>query len=198
MRKFRLFATALILVASCVTVNASIEPFKKLDFGKVTTLFQGDIVKYYKVDKKLIDSPLKEKKFMESSDYKALQVRLKDEQESMCHNQYYVTTKVKSQYDLNQKTFTFELPSEFKKKLSLQTNDKHFNGMKFTTPKMDEDTAYRIEMGESSFEVVVRLTGEIYKKALECVPVRIYVRNKAGQILYEYEVPTEQQTDENE
>lgn len=196
MKKLRTLGFTLLLAASfslsVFTAQAETLPIKKLNFGRVTELFQKDILKYYKVDKKMYDSPLKEKKYLESSDYKTLKERFNEEYANTLHNQYVLSTKIKSQYNMNTSTFSIELPHEFRKKLVLQTNDPHFKGKHFTTPQIDEDTAYSIEMGESSFEVVVRLTGELDTKhhnALYCVPVKVLIRNKAGQILYEYDIP---------
>ena len=200
MKKIKIIALLFMLAFTCALANADTLPIKKLDYGKVTMLFEGNILKYYNVDKKLYDSPLKEKKFLESADYKTLKSRFEEEHSTIITNKYVLSSKVKSQFNMTTSTFTFELPSQFKKKLALQTTDSHFKDMKFKTPQMDEDTAYKIEMGESTFELVIRLTGEIDRKhhnALCCVPVKIVIRNKAGQILYEYIVPAEpEQTNE--
>lgn len=184
---------AVVVSALCFTVSAETLPYKKLDNKKVHKLFEKNLLEYYKVDKKFYDSPLKEKKFLESSDYASLQQRYEDDYAAILSNKYVLSTKIKSQYNMKTNTFTFELPSPFKKELVLETTDPHFKGMNFVTPHMDEDTAYKIEMGESSIEVIIQLTGEFGKKnnkALCCIPVKVLVRNKSGQILYEY-VPAE-------
>lgn len=203
MKKIKAIALSVLFAVSATlcsfNINAETLPYKKLDNKKVHKLFEKNLLEYYKVDKKLYDTPLKEKKFLESSDYTSLKQRFEDDYAAILSNKYILSTKIKSQYNMKTNTFTFELPSPFNKELVLETTDPHFKGKTFVTPHMDEDTAYKIEMGDSSLEVIVQLTGEFGRKnnkALCCIPLKVLVRNKAGQILYEY-IPVENDNQRN-
>ena len=163
-------------------------PFEKVDFKKTKGLFEKEVIDYYKVDKKLYDSPLKEKKYKESDEYAALVKKFENEQETALGQTYEVSADFKDQYDLSKSNFTVKLPKDFGKKLVLKTNNPYFSKNMFTTPTIDEDTAYKIELGKCKFIVVMKITGKIESNKLVCIPLQVIIRSKAGEDLFVYDV----------
>ena len=160
--------------------------FDKVDFNKTKLLLSKDILNYYKVKKDKYDTPLKEKKFKESSEFQDLSRKFDEEYTKALHQSYDVSTKFNAQYDIKEKNFSADLPKAFNKKLVLKTGCPYFEKDKFVTPVIDEDTAYKIETTECTLNVIVKLTGKIEKNKLVCYPVRVDITNKAGDVLYSY------------
>lgn len=164
------------------------ESINNLKIDKVKALFKGDLLTYFSVPKSEWDSPLKKKKYQESEKYKILEEKAKNEIKTLCNKIYVATGDFNSNYDLDKGTFTIPMPYSFNSSFAIENIsesnfNKHYGEYDFVTPKIDEDTAYKIETHKCTVAILFQLTGKMggyYDSDLMCKPVKIVIRDSAS------------------
>lgn len=165
-------------------------PVDEMSFERVSLLLRKDVVRYYNLQDKY-NTPLKVKRFKGSEEYGSLKEGFDEERKNLLNGTYYAIEDVNSEFDLNKGVFTFSLPfNGYYNRVCLKSVDKNFDNVSFTTPQMDEDTAYKIESNPCLLVVFVKFTGETTGfdiKECVCNPLKVYIANKnTGEIYYEY------------
>lgn len=186
------------------TFDDGTTPLYEIDNRKMLYLLNEDLLNLYPDLQKTYDSPLKLKKFKESKEAEDYLENLRLDKKGFLESTYYAIRDLAKNevYDLNKCTFTIELPQEFRAysyygdpKTPLTTRDHHFSKKrsynpyfdKFTTLKIDEDTAYEIETNPCEITVFVKFTGSYDSAQAFCRPIKVCISNKkTGQIYMEY------------
>ncbi len=156
----------------------------ELKLSYIHTLLKGDVINFFSLGDKY-NTPLKLKRFTQSDEYRDLKQRMDQEKDWILNHTFYAIGDVDSEFDLETETFSIGHP--YYGRLRLQTPDKHFGDYTFKTPKMDEDTAYKIECNPSEIFYLVKFTDTVTDDWCFCTPVKVYIADKrTGEIYYEY------------
>lgn len=165
-------------------------PIDEMSFEIISLLLSNDVVRYYHLQDEY-NTPLMVKRFKSSEEYRSLKERFDEERKNFLNGTYYAITDVNSEFDLNKGAFTIRLPFYgYDNRVSLKSLDRKFNYGSFTTPQIDEDTAFIIESNPCMLVAFVKFTGEITGfdiKECVCNPIKVYIANKQnGEIYLEY------------
>lgn len=169
-------------------------PLDEMPLSKLYHLLTLDVLNFYEGFNTLYNTPLKQKRFKESSEYKEFVRNLKSEKKHLLSDSFYSIHEISEDetFDLNSHTFEFYLPYGLTGyDLFLSSQDPYFRNNYFITPKMDEDTAYQIETNDCEIVVFVKFTGDtrihgVSKQSI-IVPTDVYIVDKnTGEIYYNY------------
>lgn len=216
----------LLLLASFITCAAlsitkaqekkELNLFWDVNLNKLNALIRGDLIDYFGIEKHLWDSPLKKQRYLSSEDAEEKRQLMANHKEYYLGKKYYVFTEFNKQYDLNSGCFpSFDLLKVdldiFRSMFYITVNDPNFSyedkrraTLFFSPIKVDEDTAYEIEMASKCYAAIVfKLTGNyIYEGTqldyyynrdgiyrLELVPDYVDIFDmETGKIFYRYTV----------
>lgn len=177
-----------ILVPNCSSEpnGRDKKPLKEKDISHIFMLLNGDTLRYFDLEN-VYNTPLKIKRFKESQEFKDLALRFSQERSCIINGTFYAISDVNSQFDLENGTFTIHTPFAYGGRLRLNSSDLHFEYNKFTTERIDEDTAYKIETNPSEIVVFMKFTNKFDYDDCICEPTRVCIADKkTGEIYYEY------------
>lgn len=185
-----------MLVPNCATelFEDGTMPVDEIPISKLYPLFTEDVLEYFVWLKDDYNTPLKIKKYKESDDYKYQLYEIQQDKKCVLENTYYSISSITSDenYNLDSHTFKIGLPNALNGyDLYLTREDNHFGTYYFVTPKIDEDTAYKIETNPCNLIVFVKFTGKtrihgVSKQAI-CEPIKVIIADdKTGEIYFEY------------
>lgn len=174
-------------------------PVIELANKSIYYLLEDDVFEYFEQLKSEYNTPLKVKRFEESQEYTDLIHQLDCDKTLLLENTFYSIRTISEDetFDLDNKCFKIQLPNAFGRYcgIFLDTEDNHFEWssewLKFITPEMDEDTAFKIESNTCEVIVFVKFIGETriygaWEQAI-CVPIKIYIADKnTGDVYFEY------------
>lgn len=162
-------------------------PTDEVSTEKIRYLLVGDVVRYNELEEEY-NTPLKLKRFKESEDYRYLKSCLENDRGCFLNHAYYIMFDMDAQYNLDSHTFTVPFAGNMAGHMTVITNDKHFDGSDFVTPKIGEDLAYQIETNATEIVIFAKFTGGIDNyDLLECKPLKVCISDKkTGKIYYEY------------
>lgn len=156
-----------------------------------------DVFEYYDNVKEQYNTPLKIKRFKESAEYADNKHYLENYKSQLLEDTFF-SHRILSQdeiFDLDKQCFQIRLPdifNDYYSKILLSTEDNHFEGLpghlKFITPKMDEDTAYKIECNQCDIVIFIKFTGDVGgREQAICKPIMLYIADhNTGTIYLEY------------
>lgn len=187
-----------------------------VNLNKLNALIRGDVIEYFGIEKRLWDSPLKKQRYLSSEDAEEKRRIMVNHKEYYLDKKYYICLEFNNQYDLNSGCFpSFDFLKEnlrtFRNMFYVTVNDPKFSfddkrlpTLFFSPIRVNEDTAYEIEMASKCYAAIVfKLTGNysyegtqldyyynqdgIYR--LELVPDYVQIFDmETGKIFYRYSV----------
>lgn len=168
--------------------------------GDIGGLFEGDVMKYYQLDRKY-DSPLKLKMFKQSKEYQTLLACMEKEREFLLADTFYIVSKIaKTDYDLERKAFFFPVSADTEKYQIYYYGYDYSPRLGIVTPLLtkrgvkvgieDEDIALQVENNYQDCRLILIFTfdDELSEKDEECPIGRMHklllVNVKTGKVYY--------------
>lgn len=168
-----------LLCPNCVSLG------KEISLDDLRNLLEKNIIEYFRLEDRC-KTPLQEKRFKESQEYRTYTRKLEQERECVLNQSYFFKTDIDSQYSLDNHNFSIDL-LDFFYNFRFSTTDGHFGNRYFTTSEIDESTAYEIETHPTELVVFLKFEEGIYNNKIFCKPQNVYISNKeTGHIYYKY------------
>lgn len=165
-------------------------PVKELSNESICLILENDVFGYFEDVTEKYNTPLKAKRFKNSQEYAELKLQLDSIKKQLLKNTFYTIRSLSEDeiFDLDKQLFKIRLPYVLTDNyICFESNDPHFDEYDFTTPQIDEDTAFKIESNPCEIIIFVKFTGYGIDKQAICEPTEVYIADKkTGYIYFEY------------